>query len=67
MLFYFGVLPVILAKTFFRKLYRQMGMVRYAVFAVLFTWMAFVPIKMVLRWTLDFKYFVNIREYFFNI
>jgi len=51
----------------FKKLYKQMGVPRYAIFMVLFTWTAIVPIKMVLRWTIDFKYFVNIREYFFNI
>ncbi len=64
---YFFILPVLLAVTVFKKLYKQMGFGRYAVFMVLFTWTAIVPLKMVLRWTLDFKYFVNIREYFFNI
>ncbi len=64
---YFFVLPGLLAATLFRSLYRQMGFMRYSVFMILFTWFAIVPLKMVLRWTLDFKYFVNIREYFFNI
>ncbi len=64
---YFFILPVILAVTVFKKLYKQMGVARYVTFMVLFTWTAIVPLKMVLRWTMDFKYFVNIREYFFNI
>ncbi len=64
---YFFLLPLLLAVTVFRKLYKQIGLARYAVFMVLFTWFAIVPLKMVLRWTIDFKYFVNIREYFFNI
>ena len=64
---YFFIMPVILAVTVFKKLYKQMGVPRYATFMVLFTWTAIVPLKMVLRWTIDFKYFVNIREYFFNI
>ncbi len=64
---YFFIMPVILAVTVFKKLYKQMGGARYVTFMVLFTWTAIVPLKMVLRWTMDFKYFVNIREYFFNI
>ncbi len=64
---YFALLPVLLAVTLFKKFYKNMGLTRYATFMVLFTWTAIVPIKMVLRWTMDFKYFVNIREYFFNI
>lgn len=67
LLFYFFVIPVILAKTVFRKMYAHLGTARYATLMLLFTWMAIVPIKMVLRWVLDFKYFVNIREFFFNI
>lgn len=67
MVIYFFVLPVILAKTLFKKMYKQMGMARYATMMLLFTWLAIVPLKMVLRWTLDFKYFVNFREFFFNI
>ena len=64
---YFVILPVVLAGTIFKKMYKQMGMSRYVTMMVMFTWLAMVPIKMVLRWVLDFKYFVNIREYFFNI
>ena len=64
---YFVLLPVLLAITLFKKFYRQLGVMRYIVFMVLFTWTAIVPFKMVLRWSMDFKYFVNIREYFFNI
>jgi hypothetical protein len=67
MILYFFVLPAVLAVTLCRKLYRQMGMARYVTMMVCLTWMALVPIKMVLRWTLDFKYFVNFREFFFNI
>ncbi len=67
MAFYFFVLPVILRYTVFRKLADQMGFARYAVMATLFLWMALVPIKMALRWTLNFKYFVAITEFFLNI
>ncbi len=64
---YFLVLPVILRYTVFRKLANQMGFARYAVMVQLFLWMALVPIKMVLRWTINFKYIVAITEYFLNV
>ena len=64
---YFLVLPVILRYTVFRKLANQMGFARYAVMSMLFLWMALVPIKMVLRWTINFKYIVAITEYFLNV
>ncbi|MFQ5422955.1 MAG: hypothetical protein ACE5F9_03140 [Phycisphaerae bacterium] len=64
---YFFVLPIILAKTVFRKIYEQIGLVRYCVFWLLLSWMFIVPIKMVLRWLFNMKYFLAITEYFFNI
>jgi len=33
----------------------------------LLLFMASLPIKMVLRWTLNLKYIIAIPEYFFNI
>lgn len=64
---YFALTPLILKKTVFAKMYRQMGGARYAVFMVLFTWMALIPIKMLLRWLVNLKYIVAITEWFFNI
>jgi cytochrome b/b6/petD-like protein len=66
-LFYFGALPPLLAFTVFKKLHRQMGFIRYNVMAFLFLMMMALPIKMLLRWTLNLKYIVYIPEYFFNI
>ncbi len=66
LVFYFLVLPGILRRTVFNRMGNQMGAVRYHLMAQLFLWMAFVPIKMVLRWTLNFKYFVAITEFFLN-
>ena len=43
------------------------GMLRYLTLAVLLLFMASLPIKMVLRWTINLKYLVAIPEYFFNI
>jgi hypothetical protein len=67
LLIYFFVLPVMLAKTIFRKLYIQMGVARYIVFMVLFMWTVLVPIKMFFRWTMNLKYIVAITEWFFNV
>ena len=54
-------------RLFFRKYVEQAGMVRYLTLAVLLLFMASLPIKMVLRWTLNLKYLVAIPEFFFNI
>lgn len=65
--FYLGVLPMLGAMTVFRTFYLRMGFIRYMVFANLLLMMASLPIKMVLRWTMDLKYIVSIPEFFFNI
>jgi hypothetical protein len=64
---YFIVVPPILAKLFFKKMIEQGGWLRYSVMVLLLLFMASLPIKMVLRWTLNLKYIVAIPEYFFNI
>jgi hypothetical protein len=64
---YFVALPAWLARSYMRKYYDQMGMMRYVIFTQLLLWMVMIPIKMYLRWTLNLKYFVAIPEFFFNI
>ena len=64
---YFMVMPMVMAMTVFRKFYVKMGFIRYMVMANLLLWMAALPIKMVLRWTVSLKYIVAIPEFFFNI
>jgi hypothetical protein len=64
---YFILVPPLLARLVFRKYIAQSGMLRYMMLAVLLLFMASLPIKMVLRWTLNLKYLVAIPEYFFNI
>jgi hypothetical protein len=64
---YFLLLPPILGKTLFRKMAADMGLVRFMVMMHLFLWFALIPIKMILRWTINLKYFVGIPEFFFNI
>ncbi len=63
--FIFG--PLILKKLFFEKLYRQMGFARYSVMVMLLLVMLLMPIKMVLRWTLNLHYIVGITEWFLNV
>jgi hypothetical protein len=65
---YLIVLPPALAlgtKTF-REMFIRMGFIRYMVMTNLLLVMAMLPIKMVLRWTLNLKYIIHIDEYFLN-
>ena len=61
------IAPYLLYRFFFKKYAEQAGMLRYMTLAVLILFMASLPIKMVLRWTINLKYVVAIPEYFFNI
>jgi hypothetical protein len=65
---YFVLVPAILAQIpLFKKVIAQGGYIRFTVLAGLLLFMASLPVKMVLRWTLNLKYLVAIPEYFFNI
>ena len=64
---YMALLPPLLAKTVMRTFYIKMGFVRFFMLVTLIQFMAALPIKMVLRWTLNLKYIVYIPEFFFNI
>ena len=64
---YFAALPPLLAYTVFRRMYIQMGFLRYQTMVFFLLAMASLPIKMVLRWTINLKYIVAIPEWFFNI
>jgi hypothetical protein len=66
-LLYFALVPPILGRFFFRDYIKQAGIVRFLVLAMLILFMASLPIKMVLRWTMNLKYVVAIPEFFFNI
>jgi hypothetical protein len=57
--FYFLALPGILAKTVLKKFYVSMDLARYSVLVMLFLTMFTLPLKMVLRWTMNLKYFVD--------
>jgi hypothetical protein len=63
---YFVLLPPILATTVFRSFFAKMGFVRFMLMANLLLFMAALPIKMVLRWTVNLKYIIAIPEFFLN-
>lgn len=65
--FYLVALPGLLAVTVFKKFFVRMGFLRYMVFSNLVLMMAALPIKMVLRWAANLKYFIAIPEWFFNV
>ncbi len=66
---YMAVLPPFFA--FFigptKKLYQEIGFLRYNLVMTHLLVMVAMVIKMLLRWTIDLKYIVFIPEYFFNI
>ena len=64
---YVAVLPVVLAKTWFRSYFEELGAARFYVTVVLFLMMLSLPLKMLSRWLFNLKYVVSIPEYFFNI
>jgi len=64
---YLLVLPGLLAKTLLNKYFVKMGAWRYSVFVMLLLGMVALPIKMILRWTINLKYIVAMPEIFFNI
>ena len=65
---YFLVLPpaFLVVSKHVRTMFMKMGFVRYMLMANLLLFMASLPVKMVLRWTLNLKYIVAIPEYFLN-
>jgi len=57
-LYFFG-LGTALTKTLMKKFYAQMDVGRYLTFLSLVLLMGTLPLKMVLRWTMNLKYFVD--------
>lgn len=63
---YLLLLPPLLAVTVFRTFFAKMGFIRYMVMVNLMLLMLSLPLKMVLRWTLNLKYIVSIPEFSLN-
>ena len=64
---YIVVLPVLLAKTWFKHYLEKMGPARFYIGVFLFLSMLSLPVKMLMRWLFNLKYVLAIPEYFFNI
>ena len=64
---YFVALPPLLGRTLLRNFRRQMGWGRYTLMILLLLAMLTLPLKMILRWTLNLSYVVSIPEYFLNL
>lgn len=64
---YLFVLPAVLRFTVFRRMYEQMGAIRYSIMVFLLLLMALMPIKMVLRWLFNLKYFIYLPEFNANL
>ena len=64
---YFTAVPILLARKGMHRFYEKMGPTRFYIMIFLLLTMVSLPIKMLLRWTLNMQYLVNIPEIFFNI
>ena len=60
---YLFLVPVILRFTVFKRMYENMGGIRYVIMVTLLLLMALMPIKMVLRWLFNLKYFIYLPEF----
>ena len=63
---YLVLLTPLLAITVFRGFFAKMGLIRYMVMSNLMLLMLTLPLKMVLRWTLNLKYIISIPEFSLN-
>jgi hypothetical protein len=64
-LYLFG-LPPLMARLM-PRFFLKMGFLRFFMLVTLIQFMAALPIKMILRWTINLKYIVAFPEFFFNI
>jgi hypothetical protein len=60
---YLLVFPALLRATVFRRMYENMGGIRYSIMVILLLLMALMPLKMVLRWLFNLKYFIYLPEF----
>jgi hypothetical protein len=61
------ILPVVLAKTIMRRMYEQMGLLRFGFMSIHLVVLGLLPLKMVLRWVFTLKYFVSLPEFNLNL
>ena len=60
---YLFITPVILRFTVFKRQYENMGAIRFVIMVSLLLLMALMPVKMVLRWLFNMKYFIYLPEF----
>ena len=61
------ILPPLLARTVMRRMYQRMGAIRFYIMAAHLVVMGLLPLKMVLRWTCNLKYFIYLPEFNLNL
>ena len=61
------ILPPLLARVVMRSMYQRMGAIRFYIMAVHLVVMGLLPLKMVLRWTCNLKYFIYLPEFNLNL
>ena len=61
------LLPPLLGRTVMRKIYGQLGAIRFYIMAVHLVIMGLLPLKMVLRWLFNLKYFIYLPEFNLNL
>jgi hypothetical protein len=64
---FFVIFPALLRATVFKRMYENMGVIRYTIMVMLLLFMALMPIKMVLRWLFNLKYFIYFPEFNANL
>jgi len=64
---FFVIIPALLRATVFKRMYENMGAIRYSIMVLLLLLMALMPIKMVLRWLFNLKYFIYFPEFNANL
>ena len=63
---YFVLLPIYLGRTWLGDFRRRLGNARYTVMTLLLLMMLALPLKMILRWTMNLSYILSMPEYFLN-
>ena len=64
---YYLAIPPLLARRALKRFHDLMGPARFHIMVFLLLTMVSLPIKMMLRWTLNLHYLVTVPEIFFNI
>jgi hypothetical protein len=64
---YLTVFPLVIARTVGRKMFRELGAIRFGIVINLALVMLAVPLKMIARWLFNLKYVVNLDEILLNI